>query len=269
MDCVCCWLRRAARVGLGLFVVWQLGFLLASNFLNLALSLPPYLGEESLMRRVAPDWSQRQGEAFEATRTAARWADRWAELTGQAQNWGMFAPGVTAHIPFVAVELRWDETNDGPPEPVLLLSENEPADVNRFFKAGQFRLRRFEGMIDLTLTTDESKTAAEQAQAWRDETASRVRDRGLLMYEYLKWRLEAFEQQHPRWPRPSQVILHVRLYTVPSPGTEPWAWRGPATYPVSRWRPGAEPGSAYFPVESYDPVHQGFEPVRRPAEHEE
>src|SRR5438094_7623764 len=110
--------RTAARLALGLFVAWQLLFLLSANALDLA----------------------GQGTAG----PAGRLARTWGRLTGQPQTWQLFAPDVADLAGFPAVELRW-----GPGRSRVLRSENEPADRHALFRAGRFRLRRYEPTLDV------------------------------------------------------------------------------------------------------------------------
>src|SRR5579864_8052323 len=115
------WLRSLARVALGLFILWQLVFLLGVNSLHLLDFGRGYWRDETLAHHLAPDWVEGKGTAHETLKTALEVGARWSELTLQPQDWSLFAPGVTADIPFVELEFRW---NDRPP--IRWRSPNEP-----------------------------------------------------------------------------------------------------------------------------------------------
>jgi hypothetical protein len=244
-------LKNVARVLLGLFVSWQLLFLLVSNLLGTLQDIRPHLvGQLPAVAQVAPAWSNGEGSVHAALQRTTRAARRYAELTGQPQDWSLFAPAVAHEVPFLAVELRWDDPSgqdrtSALPRPVWLLSDNEPPDPNRFLRVGNFRLRRFEGTIDL------EKVAPD----WR------------AILAYLRWRWDRVRSERPDWPVPKQVILCVRTYHIPPPpGPRPWTWiweppdaDRPQSQPVARWQPGAAPDPSYLPIEKYDADSRTFE----------
>jgi hypothetical protein len=245
-----------AQVLLGLFVVGQLFFLFAANLLGLLESARPKLKDRPLVEKLLPGWSEKEGHSYDAFQVVTGLTSRWAQLTGQPQDWSLFAPNVTDRIPFLAVELRWD---DGRVE--LLPSENEPADLNGFLRIGKFRLRRYEACLDLTLFIPEGKTAADMSLDWRDQIERRVRDEWRSMHAYLRWRMQSFLRDHPDVPPPKQAILLVRLYVIPAPESRPhpWAWRLNNVQQIARWRPAADGQRGSMPVEWYDPVVQRFD----------
>src|SRR5262249_40885335 len=99
-----CWIARAV---LGAFVIWQFAFVVGLNFCEVTrhyvATYPEKVGEvfPSLLDAESPD-SRRLAKLEQV-------CTRWAEFTGQLQNWSLFAPDVWANTPFVAVEFRWDE----------------------------------------------------------------------------------------------------------------------------------------------------------------
>jgi hypothetical protein len=213
-------------------VLGQAVFLLAAN-------AAAFLGAPS---RAAGD---RVGKAVDAANALTQ---RWADLTGQPQSWGLFAPDVTAYVPFVTLDLRW---NEGPPR--RLPSRNAPADRQRFFRLGNFRFRRFESAIDLAPVSGRPFDPA--GEEWRRQLASAVAERRDLLRAYLRWRLEAFRRETDL-PPPAEVILSMHLYRIPAPpGPDPWDWDDLGTYPVARWRPG-RPG-----LDAYDPRTDDFGPA--------
>lgn len=230
--------RNLARVLLGSLVVGQLLFLLASNF---------------------SPWWQRAWPSKEIRATATL-TNAWSQLTGQPQDWSLFAPEVGRDYFFVAVQLQWGDQYP----PVLLLSDNEPSDLRHYFRVGQFRLRRYEDHLGLILPFQGGRTPAEEALHWIEPIEDKVRREGHRMHAYLRWRLRAYQRTHPDLPSPQQVILLVRQWEAPSPEQRPWNWHGPEERPLACWRPGAPPAPGCLPVEMYHPLAERFETVRIP-----
>src|SRR5262249_52865039 len=100
-----------------------------------------------------------------------------------------------------------------PPVTELLLSDNEPRDVHRFVRLGQYRLRRLEGYV----------------------VDGRIRRYGGLIHAYMKERLASWSGLDAARP-PAQVILLARRYHINEPG-EPLPWTGPHMLPLARWQP--------------------------------
>jgi hypothetical protein len=100
---------KPARILLGLFICWQLFFLVSSNLLSLLPRVRDSWQDKPKAEAIAPDWLHEKGRVAEAERDLTRLTTRWAEISGQPQNWSLFAPNVTRIIPFVAVEFSWDE----------------------------------------------------------------------------------------------------------------------------------------------------------------
>lgn len=254
--------RRLARVVLGLFILWQIVFLFGWNFWQLADAARPRLKRMPFVKRLAPHWLEEEGEVRQILAATERVPARWAALTGQAQDWSLFAPNVDTDLSFPVVELRWE---DHPP--VRLLSENEPADVRHFFRVGNFRLRCYE--TDIAPVREIAADAGEmRADAWRGEIETKLRRDSAVLHAYLRWRLEVYRRTQPELPLPREVVLAVRSYHIPSPpGPDPWDWQHPEQLqPVVRWLPGTELGPAFYPLEMYNPVMDRFEKLRRPSE---
>jgi hypothetical protein len=211
-------LRRVARVLLGSFVLGQAAFLLAANAGALQ-DRTPVLG--SLTRP-------------------------WAELTGQEQSWALFAPDVADYVPFVTVDLRWQ---DRPPWRLPAL--NAPADPQHFFRLGNFRYRRVESALEVS--PEQGRPFEPSGAAWRAALERQVAWKEADRIAYLRWRLSAFLSERPDLPPPSEVVLSMHLHRIPAPpGPEPWDWDDLGVYPVARWRP----GSAVLEV--YDPRTDDF-----------
>jgi hypothetical protein len=271
------------RVGLGLFVLWQVIFLIGLNLCQVGRHYIEYVPgmAETFPSLASPDTAARQRLA-----TFEQVATRWLELTGQVQSWELFAPNVWYDIPFVAVELRWDEAPNGarsaaglvatlagmqplpaasawiaaaPSASVYLLSDNEPRDIHHYFRMGRFRLRRLEGQIDKDFYVPPDKTAEDMTDQWRREVFDRVRSQSAVMRVYLEWRWNRYHAEHPDCATPKQVILHVRLYRIPPPDTAPWVWEGPEDRPLARWRPHVRYVPGRPQVEVYDLIAERFD----------
>ncbi len=284
---------------LGLFIVWQLVFLVGSNFLGLLKNLEDKLPADKLgkvAKHLSIDMANHEGHLNEVYKIFSR----YAEMTGQYQAWSLFAPGVTRNLTFVAVELRWDETPaaalprglaplaaDGPlqavvlhaaagtaapsrpaPKPVLLLSDNEPRDVHSFLRWGQFRTRKYENNLELMLRVvkddDDPETEAQAHVRWRKTIRKHVAKEWDTMQAYFRWRLKAFARAHLADPPPTQVILVARRYRAHSPGEKaPWDWDAPEQVPLARWQLTRPADARHLPVEAYNPVTKRFEFVER------
>lgn len=251
-------LCRVAGLLLGLFVLGQIFFLLSANLLRMLEDAKPSLKEVDQVRQTLPDWSNDEGRLHAALTTLSHADRRWGELTAQPQSWSLFAPSVFEHIPFPAVLLRWSEEQRAIPEEApaeqLLLSENEPSDRHRYFRYGQFRLRRYEGNVGLVLPQGAT------ADSLRGKIEKHLRDEWDGILAYLHWRRAVFQRAHPELPPPREVILLMSTYRIPPPpGPEPWDWQVLERQPVARWLPDAESDPKYLPLEMYNPVMNRFE----------
>jgi len=283
---------KPARILLGFFICWQILFLLSSNLLSFLPRVREFWQDKPRAEAIAPDWLHEKGRVANAERAVMKLATRWAEVSGQPQDWSLFAPNVTSIIPFVAVEFSWDEESNSdkqelkrrlaelrmagnvqaPPPAVwrehpqlsaVVLSANEPSDVRHYAKFGHFRLRRYESNIDVSLASPDKEPDA-VVDSWRENIEDRVREHGRLMEAYMQWQLQRWMKKHPDLPQPKQVILWVRLYRVPPPeeAPSPWNWQGPEWHPVARWQPGVQWDTGLLPVEMFNPVVDRFESVR-------
>ncbi len=251
-----------AQVFLGIFILWQLFFLFAANFLTIANEirddedgnykqlLPA--GWQAGVNRFAPGWLQKRGHVHDGLETLKGLTSRWEELTCQTQYWKLFAPDAARDITFVAAELRWDDLAR---PPVLLLSENEPPDPTSFFRVGRFRLRKYEGNLDVILRVHQDETLAAAGERWQERIRNKVRREWDSILPYLKLRWQDYRTEHPDCPPPAEVILHVRRYHIPGPEEFSTAWYKPDMRPLARWLPGTdESDPEHFPVEWYNPM---------------
>jgi len=297
-------MRTIGRVALGLFILWQLFFLLTQNFLGLAKATRSRLPEDArrLVETVAPGWTQKQGAAHEVVEAVTKRTGCWAQLTGQLQSWSLFAPDVGDSSIFPLVELRWDEPppapwdaprllaplaadtplpaialvagagarGETPARSVLLPSANEPQDPLRYLRLGLFRQRRYEGYLRVDLADREDEAPVARNKRWQLQLEARLRQEWDTLRAYLRWRIQSYLREHPDKSRPRQVILHLRRYQIRPPDASTGSpWDGPERYPWARWRPGSACPPYYLPVEVFSPLTQEFEWLHGPGDGDE
>jgi len=157
------------------FVVWHLIFLFATNA-KIAddLTFLPALGNDDESNIV----------------------QQYGSYLSIDQAWGMFSSPVWKKTPFLAVLLEFD---DGSRE--LMWSDNEPRDVQRYFKTTMARLRKIEDHL-LGLSENDYRYAM-----WK---------------RYAHWRVDRWLDANPDEPRRAvRVVLLKRVYQVPGPDADP------------------------------------------------
>jgi hypothetical protein len=132
------------RVGLGLFVIWQVVFLISYNLVDVAKDTRKYLKEERqawlqhqdknktqedkqqgklwdraihlpLVGDLIVDWVEKEDSRVQREIDKIKHVTTWyAKRAGLEQGWGLFAPNTGKWTCLVAVELRWDDD----PEPL-------------------------------------------------------------------------------------------------------------------------------------------------------
>jgi hypothetical protein len=264
-----------------MFILWQLFFLFGSNLVGLIGEVrsdtsyqenfpKDWLG---VINKTFPDWLKKQGHAHDVLHVVKDLTSRWEELSGQPQGWSLFAPEIARQITFVAVELRWDDPNQGkahrermaPFPPELVLSENEPRDKTRFFRWGKFRLRKYESYLDVVLRVYEDETLEQAVERWGRRIRKKVYNEEDNIQEYLKMRTRHYLSQHPGRPRPRQAILLVRRFEIPKPEdfSEEW-YKDPRDEPLRQLpiaRCLVDPEGEYGEVEWYSPTLKGNKEV--------
>ena len=251
-------LRRPATLGqwlLGLFVAGQLLFIVGSN----VLAFFPVGGTqegELTDARGAPDTgsASRQMQLLE---TANGVFQAWAHATGQLQTWWLFAPSFPAQATFPHICLHWDAH---PVADVCLPSIQEPADPASYFRLpGSYdRFFHYEVRLGLLATGMDRENLEHEANAWRDAIRGRVSRQWKSMRAYMRWRATEFAREHPELPPPSHVVLSMRIYKTPPPGTVAPSWPAPLQQPLARWVPALERRPDCLPIEAFDPVRKQF-----------
>jgi hypothetical protein len=231
------------RVALGLFIVWQLVFLVASNVTDYLLHLAAASGE---------------GDPPRVTRVVAGVTSGWARMTGQAQNWRMFAPLVPVRS--LVLQMEFDE--DG--ERLGVLSESAAlAEGNYFHPPGSGdRLWHVEKTLAWPFVAYDPQAVDERPDEWHAYLEEAVRRNERACRSYLAWQQRAWLRQHPGRTPPRALYLVVRVYTCSRQGERP----GPVASEVvlrARPRPGS-PGDFTLELARRRPgLPPSFAPLRR------
>jgi hypothetical protein len=255
---------------LGLFVIWQFGFLCASNIFAFFPHGDPEEGELS-DSRTGPARGAESGPVQNSIDAANFVLERWEHLTGQIQAWWLFAPGFPPQATFPVVELRWDDpdtairSNSVEPThpPVRLHSLLEPQNTKSYARLpGSFdRLFHYEIRFGLLMTLwDDKPKDATVYGIWEDAIRDRVQRQWRSMRAYLRWRVRAFQEEHPDRPMPTQAILIIRIYPTPAPGAT--IRPAPIEKALARWQPAADGTGDFLPIEMCAPRSDKF--VRLP-----
>ena len=125
-----------------------------------------------------------------------------------------------------------------------MLSDNQPRNLGRYIKFGNFRARRFESKLETPLRkTSPDEKEEDYRRRWELRVKEKVHgdtDRGegeeIAIFS-LPWRLRKFLEENPGVPEPKQVILYSHTWTIPPPpGPSPWMWQEDSNEAVCRWR---------------------------------
>jgi hypothetical protein len=278
------------QVLLGLFILFQLGFMIVANLLGFIKWAPTEATDKpkALINRVAPGFADKQRHGWYWTEELETNLRRYAQLTGQDQNWSLFAPGVAKATGFPAVVLLFDDPPEsGPSIPgailafdktngfnvgadwkslplraEMLLSENEPLDIHAYIRVGKCRLRRYESQFYINPQPNENESPDDLAARLTRRMRRLINEYHDPTFAYVKWRHDTWKRDHPDEPAPKQVLLVHRLYRIHGPEEEP-GWDGPLLIPMFRWQPDAKRSDNQYPLEAFDFTEQRFTPVSR------
>jgi hypothetical protein len=246
-----------AQVGLGLFILWQIIFMIGANAMGVVPHGFPEEDELSDNRAVAIDSTDRAPgqRLLDAT---AEVMDAWAQSTGQIQAWGLFAPTFPVTALFPLVELRWDDQNP----PVRLASFVEPENPLAYFRppGSGDRLFHYEARISLIFAAWTPESFTSFAADWRAAMAQRIRRQWKSMQAYMRWQAANYQRRHPELPPPREVLLFVRIFHTPAFG-EPLIWPSAGEVCVARLRMNEPPAAGMLPLEMCDPVTGRFLPM--------
>jgi hypothetical protein len=150
-----------------------------------------------------------------------------------------------------------------PPEVILVPSSKEPADLEHYLRIGDFRMRRYENNLVITLKPYENETPSETNERWRDKIRAHLTDYAEIILGYLRWRVRRDTARWPGREQPRQVILVLRRYHINDYEDTPPLWKGPYAVPIARWQPAVTWDSAHQRVEWHDPVSKRFKSLRK------
>ena len=287
------------QVWLGVFIIFQLLFLVLANLLGMIKEARSYFPEEwkPTAELLVPGWTKEEGHYWEGANIVDKALRRYAQATGQYQEWSLFAPSVGDSCAFPAVQFVWDDDPRSAPAqarplatlaaadplqaatlwqaflgqpqrmpaaPETFLSDNEPRDLHGYVRWGNFRLRRYENNLALILLYWSEETVKETEERWRDRIERHVRENYDILLAYMRWRVDALlPKNDSSVDRPSQVILLMRSYKILAPDDPQGPWQGPTEVPIARWQPHVVWDSAHRPLEWYNPVTKMFESLRK------
>jgi hypothetical protein len=246
------------RVLLGVFVTWQLVFLLTSNFLPFFLRALTNSQDDFPDQPAPKQNGQGPGRVYDLAVGVNAIADRWAEATGQlqggVQGWSLYAPSVPEHAVFLEVDVKWHSS--GGPRVLQLRARHEPENPLHYFQPfGTFREPAYEASLGLVLWSWDATTA--EPEVWRQRIERYVRREFRAIQAYLFWRLHAARDGAPDREGVEELILLGRSYRIPPPGREPWSWDAPVEQPLARWLAAPVP-PGYRPIQSFNPVTGRF-----------
>lgn len=241
-----------AQVALGLFVTWQLLFLIFGNYL-FVVGLRIGAAEEN---NEQPTWFP---AAAKIVRSCQAIPQGWEELTGQIQYWRLFTPVVTEGD-FPVVQIGSQEQ---------LPSIFEPEEPLHYFRppGGSDRLYTYQANMVLVFAGSEEnpRVPEDEHKEWlavlKEERVKRLRKNWKALMSYADWRIR---RAHPDGVPSAEITILVRSYFTLDPGKES-RWHGPVEQPLARWRPGAASAPGYLPIEVYDYETKEFVPLK---EHE-
>src|SRR5262245_9998748 len=264
--------QAKTSVLLGLFIVGQLVFLVVQNLGSWLQDQTTQMPAEAraIVEQAAPDWLLKKGYAWNTHEGATHLTSRWSQMTLQLQSWSLFAPTIGTECVFPALLLTERDFDDLPIPPGgsladapglgrVVTSDNEPADMKRYFRWGNYRLWRFENNLVVYLTPRENETPQETAERWRDRIKEHVSEYAALLLGYMRIRMRQIEPVPGEPPR--QVILLMRRFSLKGPHAGAEFFDGPFTMPVARWRLLTNAGDEAA-LDYYNPVTQRFEPLR-------
>jgi hypothetical protein len=253
--------EKGPAVLLGLFVVWQLVFLVLANALEFIPHHVHRLDEFTGYREVPPE----DANATPTIRALAAAIDCWSQLTGQYQMWWLFAPDFPRQATFPAVELRWDRaTHDF--EPALISSSLEPATITSYFHPPDStdRLLHYEANISAELAYWNDPTEPADIEQWHRRLSDAACSRWKSTRAYLRWQIAKFLAEHPDRPSPDEARLLIRIYTTPAPDARRGDRPPPRDMPFARWRCSEDESFEFLPIELYDPFSGRYVALPKP-----
>jgi hypothetical protein len=280
------------QVVLGLFILFQIAFLVLSNFLGFAqwMATDSLKDEPKMLaNQLVPKFANEEGHIWAWCDRVDTGTRRWMQLTGQDQDWSLFSPSASKETGVPTVLMLWDApsasgpsikgskldydaklgfnlvTNLGKQKPddvVWLPSENAPADEKNYVKLGEVRVRRIEGQFYMNGIPYENEPRADAQARMSRRMQKLLTDSHDGALRYLQWRVRTWLRKHPDETMPKQVILFEQFYRIHAPD-EPRGWDGPMLLPQVRWVTNAEPLEGRYLLEPFNYSSQRFESMAR------
>ena len=240
--------RRLLSVGIGLFALWQIVFLIAANVIDLV----PRRIEGTPVDPLQEVGTFTTIEPLQKTvDVVGDVLDAYAEFTGQEQTWPLFAPGFPPHSTFGAIEVQFADGYR-----TTILSDYEPADYNHApYRLPLFQVRRYNLEYQFVPAVMQHTPEALESvpQLIRDVTFRAYRQKQTNLKHWLKWRVGQYQKAHPEHGAPVEIVYKARYIPTPLP-SEAKAWVKPVRErPLARWRNPDQPTPAgELPLQVYD-----------------
>jgi len=265
---------RTAQVLLGVFICWQLWFLVSSNLFGWLEDVQtqartPADAEpteaSTTVEHLAPGFTRGEGDGN--VMALAKWVSQtnkpWAHVTGQLQQWALFSGTYSRDCVFPGLIVTWNDSlpdavpllngeeldwrrlldkGDAEIAPRLILSPHEPANLDSYFRWRQMRMRRFENALHLALVPKIGATREELAEIWDGQIRDHLRGSGYLLTRYMKVKRKELESKWAGLPPPKQMILLARRVHTRDPDETPPDWTGPHVVPILLWEMGEGEG---------------------------
>ena len=68
---------------------------------------------------------------------------------------------------------------------------------------------------------------------------------------FFRYKLRKFQDEHPDWPTPTQIVLWSHTWGIPGPDQRPWDWMEESNERIVRWRPRRFPKATGESLEIY------------------
>lgn len=242
----------------GLFVVWQLWYLAASNLMPL---FPHGYRERDEMTddMTLPGTTTDVRFVQAGIDVTANVARRYGEATGQMQGWALFAPGVARQAAFLVVELRWRGEDGRIDRTVRLASSFEPSDPTNYihWPSSDCRLFNYEFRLTNPLWFWSEEDFQKDPEEWREWLTYRVYRQQKSLRAYMNWRMRRYLAAHPGESKPTEAVLLVRLHPIAPPGDDAAVAPSPYERPLAMWMP-SHNNLGLKPVQVFDPVTERF-----------
>jgi hypothetical protein len=253
---------KLAQILLGLFIVWQILFMLSANILEM---IPPgRVEEDELSDLHFTNLNPEEVKLLPGRKEidfARNITDWWSQVTGQIQMWSLFAPTFPIQASFPLVELQWD-TGGAVPSSVRLPSFQDPVDPGRYFRwsGSDDRLLHYEMRLELIFSSWGPESRSKYGAAWRDALKQRVWRQRKSICAYLSWKARNYMSNHPELPPPRVSTLYIRIYSSPALGA-PRVWGDAVEVPLAQMEHQSDATARINSLKFWNPVIDQFEPI--------